>query len=400
MLSLYEAAHLGIRGEEILDEALSFTTAHLKSVATNSSSPLVEQVIHALEQSLHRGMTKLEARHYISFYEKDPSRNEVLLKLAKLDFNRLQSLHLEELGEISRWWKDLDLASKIPYARNRVVECYFCIMGVYPEPQYSFGRTILTKVTAMTSILDDTYDAYGTFEELQLFTDAIERWDVDETDKLPEYMKAIYLALLDIYNEIEEEMRNEGRSYCVSYAKEEMKVLIRTYFTEAKWFSEGHIPTFKESLENALVSCGYAMILLTSFVGMGEIATKEVFDWVSKTPKIVRSACLIGRLMDDIVSNEFEQERGHVSSAIECYMNENGVSREEAITEIRKLINNTWKDINEQCVRPTAAAMPPLMRAVNLARVFDVAYKREDGYTNAHVLKAHIVLLLIDPIPI
>jgi len=44
-------------------------------------------------------------------------------------------------------------------------------MGVYFEPQYEFGRRILTKVIAMTSIIDDTYDAYGTFEELDLFTD-------------------------------------------------------------------------------------------------------------------------------------------------------------------------------------------------------------------------------------
>nr|DAD35494.1 TPA_asm: hypothetical protein HUJ06_006134 [Nelumbo nucifera] len=38
---------------------------------------------------------------------------------------------------------------------------------------------ILTKVIAMTSILDDTYDAHGTFEELQLFTDAMERFDIN-----------------------------------------------------------------------------------------------------------------------------------------------------------------------------------------------------------------------------
>jgi len=59
-------------------------------------------------------------------------------------------------------------------------------LGVYFEPQYS--RWILTKVTALASIIDDLYDAYGTIEELELFTSAIERLG---TSKLHIYYKKI-----------------------------------------------------------------------------------------------------------------------------------------------------------------------------------------------------------------
>lgn len=69
----------------------------------------------------------------------------------------------------------MDFSTKLPFARDRVVECFFCVVAVYFEPQYSFARKILTKVIAMTSIIDDIYDAYGTLEELQIFTEAIER---------------------------------------------------------------------------------------------------------------------------------------------------------------------------------------------------------------------------------
>ena len=48
--------------------------------------------------------------------------------------------------------------------KDRLVECYFWMLGVYFEPQYVQGRRFLTKVIAMTSILDDIYDAYGTIE--------------------------------------------------------------------------------------------------------------------------------------------------------------------------------------------------------------------------------------------
>ena len=56
------------------------------------------------------------------------------------------------------------------------MECYFWI-GVLFEPQYVRGRRFLSKVIAMTSILEDIYNAYGTIEELELFTEAIERFD-------------------------------------------------------------------------------------------------------------------------------------------------------------------------------------------------------------------------------
>lgn len=73
----------------------------------------------------------------------------------------------------------MDTANKLPFARDRVVECYFWILGMHFEPQYFPSRMILTKVIAVTSVVDDIYDVYGTLEELVLFTEAIERFEVD-----------------------------------------------------------------------------------------------------------------------------------------------------------------------------------------------------------------------------
>ncbi|KAI7988995.1 Viridiflorene synthase [Camellia lanceoleosa] len=104
MLSLYEATYLKIRGEGFLDEAHAFTIAQLESLVggPHLSSDLSEQVMHTLMQSIHRGFPRLEAKHFIAFYEQDASRNETLLRLAKLDFNQLQLSHREELCHISR----------------------------------------------------------------------------------------------------------------------------------------------------------------------------------------------------------------------------------------------------------------------------------------------------------
>jgi (-)-germacrene D synthase len=37
---------------------------------------------------------------------------------------------------------------------------------------------------------------------------------------------------------------------------------------------------------------------------MGDIVTKDAFEWLNKDPKIVKAASLIARLMDDIVSHK------------------------------------------------------------------------------------------------
>ncbi|XP_023909257.2 (-)-germacrene D synthase [Quercus suber] len=400
MLSLYEATHLRVHGEDILDEALVFTTTHLEFVASNLSTPLAAQVSHALKQPIRKGLPRLEARHYFSIYQEDPSHDKVLLTFAKLDFNLLQKMHQKELSDIARWWKELNFSKKLPFIRDRVIECYFWILGVYFEPKYFLARRILTKVIAMTSIIDDIYDVYGTLEEIELFTEAIERWDISATDQLPEYMKVCYKALLDVYCEMEEKI-GEGRSYRIRHAIEAMKNQVRAYFDEAKWFHQNHIPTMDEYMQISLVTCGYPMLATTSLVGMGDIVTNDCFEWVFSNPKIVRASAVVCRLMDDIVSHKFEQARGHVASAVECYMAQFGATEEEAINEFRKQVIDAWKDINKESLYPTIVPMPVLMRILNLSRVMDVVYKDQDGYTNAGiVLKDFIRSMLIDPVPL
>lgn len=102
MLSLYEASHMMVHEDDILEEALNFTSTHLESIASQSSPSLAAQIEYTLKQALHKNIPRLEARHYISIYEKDPTCDEVLLTFAKLDFNLLQSLHQKEFGNISK----------------------------------------------------------------------------------------------------------------------------------------------------------------------------------------------------------------------------------------------------------------------------------------------------------
>lgn len=56
------------------------------------------------------------------------------------------------------------------------MELYFGMMGIYFEPRYSLARIIGTKISMIMTLVDDTYDAYGTLPEVISFTDALQRY--------------------------------------------------------------------------------------------------------------------------------------------------------------------------------------------------------------------------------
>lgn len=70
----------------------------------------------------------------------------------------------------------MNFTYKLSFARDRVVESYFWALGVYFEPEYYFARKTLCKFIAMITVVDDIYDVYGKLDELEIFTEAIQRF--------------------------------------------------------------------------------------------------------------------------------------------------------------------------------------------------------------------------------
>ncbi|KAJ4969306.1 hypothetical protein NE237_016007 [Protea cynaroides] len=138
-------------------------------------------------------------------------------------------------------------------------------------------------------------------------------------------------------------------------------------------------------MEIALTSFAHGMLMIASFLGMGDIVKKETLDWAINEPKVVRASSLICWLMNDMVSHKSKEERGHVCSSIECNMKHYNVTEEEACDEFNKKSKERMERYKS--------------RIVNLTRTIDVIYKHKDGYTNAlSVLKEYITLLFIDPL--
>ena len=61
------------------------------------------------------------------------------------------------------------------FARDRLMENFFWTVGVIFEPQFHYCRRMSTKVNSLITTIDDIFDVYGTLDELELFTNALER---------------------------------------------------------------------------------------------------------------------------------------------------------------------------------------------------------------------------------
>ncbi|KAF3634515.1 putative early nodulin-93-like [Capsicum annuum] len=160
IFSLHEAAQYRVHGEVILNEALNFTITQLKLILPElTNSQLTQQVNNALKFPIKDGMVKVEIRKYISFYQEN------------------HELCNQVFGDITRWWKELEVVKALPYVRDRLAELYFWSLGSYYEPQ----------------------------------------WNIDASKQLPSYMKIIYRGLLDVFNEVEEELASENQSFLIDY---------------------------------------------------------------------------------------------------------------------------------------------------------------------------------------
>ncbi|KAL0399306.1 UNVERIFIED_CONTAM: (-)-germacrene D synthase [Sesamum radiatum] len=187
-----------------------------------------------------------------------------------------------------------------------------------------------------------------------------------------------------------------GESYRVQYAKEEKKNLVRAYLEEAKWSYNKDMPRMEEYMKVAIVTSTYTMLPTTSLVGMENLVTKKDFDWIKSEPLLVLASSTICRLTDDLVGYGFEKK----PTAVECYVNENGASKEEAFVELEEQGTKTWKDMNQEHLRPTVpVSMTVPTRVLNFIRVAHLFYVEDDEYTDSKTnIKDIIHDMLVEPL--
>ncbi|KAH9751609.1 Beta-myrcene/(E)-beta-ocimene synthase 2 [Citrus sinensis] len=386
ILSMHEASYYSVEGESIMEEAWQFTSKHLKEVMISKSKEehvfVAEQAKRTLELPLHWNVPMLEARWFIHVYEKREDKNHLLLELAKLEFNTLQAIYQEELKDISGWWKDTCLGEKLSFARDSLVASFLWSMGIGSEPQFAYCRRIVTIAIALITVIDDIYDVYGTLDGLELFTAAVERWDINYAlNHLPDYMKLCFFALYNFVNEFAYYVLKQQDFDMLRSIKNSWLGLLQACLVEAKWYHSKYTPTLGEFMENGLVSIGGPMGTMTAYLsGTNPIIEKEL-EFLESNQDIIHWSCKIFRLQDDLGTSSDEIQRGDVPKSIQCYMHETGASEEVAREHIKDMMRQMWKKVNAyRADKDSPLSQNTVDFMLNLVRMSHFMYLRGDGH--------------------
>ncbi|CAN4111969.1 unnamed protein product [Withania somnifera] len=397
LLELYEASFLSTENETTLRNATTFTAVHLKNYVddqyfvTKDNNIMVSLVLQALELPRHWMMPRLETQWYISIYERMSNANPLLIELAKLDFNIVQATHQQDLRILSRWWKDTGLAERLSFSRDILVENLIWAVGALFEPQHSYFRIMITKVIAFISIIDDIYDVYGTLDELELFTHAIQRWDIKIVEQLPDYMKVCYFALFNIINEVAYHVLKDQGINVLSYLTKTWADLCKSYLQEARWYHSGYKPSLEEYIDNARISVAVPMVLVHTLFLVTNPITKESLESLTNYPDIIQCSATIFRFVDDLGTSSDELKRGDVPKSIQCYMNDKGTSEDEAREHIKFLIKEAWEAMNTSQRKNSLFSETFVGIAKDITRTAHFTYLHTD-------VKTSISKILFEPI--
>ncbi|KAL6649982.1 hypothetical protein ACP70R_014206 [Stipagrostis hirtigluma subsp. patula] len=401
LLSLYNAAHMAVPGEDVLDEAIAFARRHLEAMRSKLTSPMAEQVSRSLDIPLPRFTRPLDTVHYVTEYEQEEAHNAAVLELARLELSLMRSAHLKELRAFCIWWRDLYHDVKLNYTRDRAVELYFWASGVFLGEGNAHARIVLAKTIALSSLMDDTYDVRATVEECEKFDEAIQRWDERAVSILPKYLQMLYLKTLSTFHEFKDALE-PNEKYRVSYVQKAYKLLSKYYLQQAKWSNENYMPSFKDHVDVSTMSSGAPMLTVATLMVAGDKATKEAFEWASSVPDMVHAGGEIGRFLNDIPTYKRGKNKKDQVSSLECYMNEHGAAVEEASAALYAMTEHAWRRINRACMEIDRTLLPGAQLAVvSLARTIEIIYLGgNDAYTFSGDLQGLVASLFLKPVPV
>ncbi|WMV16197.1 hypothetical protein MTR67_009582 [Solanum verrucosum] len=346
LLSLYEASYLCMEDENIMENARDFATHYLmESLKKKKMDENVgEQVSHALEMPVHWRMERLEARWFIEIYHKKENMNPLLLELAKLDYNMVQESFI-----------------------------------------------LLTTID----------DIYGTLDELELFTDIVDRWDINAIEQLPEYMKISFLALFNSMNELAYDILKEQGFSIISQIRKQWANLCKAYLLEVKWYQRGYTPTLNEFLRNAWISNTGPVLIMHAYFCITNPIKEDELECLNHYPPIIYSPSLILRLVNDLGTSPDEIKKGDHLKSIQCYMHDSKCSEENARNYINKLIDQTWMKMNRDILRDQSFSKDFRRTSMNLARISQCIYQHGDGFgIPDRETKDRILSLFFEPIPL
>ncbi|XP_034570344.1 tau-cadinol synthase isoform X2 [Setaria viridis] len=227
----------------------------------------------------------------------------------------------------------------------------------------------------------------------------ISQWDESDISLLPEYIKKLFLKVIRNFKEFEDELEAHEK-YRIAYARKGFQLISKSYLQEAEWSHHNYIPSFNDHVNVSTISAGAQLLCVGLLVGMGDVATKEAFEWTIGNNDAIRACAEVFRFMDDMADFKRGRNKMDVATSVECYIKEHNVSAEVALAKFGSFVDDAWKTLNH-AIFEHHALLPVLQRVTNLAMSMMLFFlDQRDRYTNSKELKETLKSQFVKHVPL
>ncbi|CAI8609540.1 unnamed protein product [Vicia faba] len=249
MLHVFRASNLMFCGEYELEEARTFSRKILEKNVSTGKGALFQKIEHELSFPWFARLDHLEYRGWIqeteasvlwkgntSYNRVSGLYNDELLQLATLNFEFKQLIYKNELTELKKWVEKCGM-SNMGFGREKSTYCYFAVnASLTSVPHDSYVRILIAKTAIIITVNDDFFDTVGSLNELEILTEAVQRWDARG---LSSHSKVIFDALDSLWYET-----------------------FLSWLIDANWSKNGHKPSIDCYLETSMTSVGASLMVL------------------------------------------------------------------------------------------------------------------------------------------
>ncbi|MCD7466152.1 hypothetical protein HAX54_002580 [Datura stramonium] len=361
MYNVYRATDLMFNGESEMEEARSFSRDFLLNNNNYLSLfPALQKVIeHELNVPWFARLEHLDHRLWIElnqslplfvgksqFYWLSYMQNDKLTQLAVQNYEYRQSIYRKELEDLKRWSKEKGLVD-IGFGREKTTYSYFASAASSSNllPYETFLRLIVAKCSIVITVADDFYDEEASLSELQILTEAIQRWDAKNLDGPS---KIIFEALDDLWKET-----------------------FHSWMMESLWSRSSNLPSMDKYLEVGMLSIGaHILVLHAASLGCPTLPSEMLGPINGQYENITKLLMATTRLLNDIQSYQKEREVGKMNYTL-LHFNENPSGQiEDSIDFVKEILREKKKEFLENVVMDIGFNnynMPRTMKLLHLS---------------------------------
>ncbi|XP_021726186.1 (3S,6E)-nerolidol synthase 1-like [Chenopodium quinoa] len=338
----------------------------------NFSSLLVQNFLHNVDVSLNLLQDLDNVNEWL----------DEVQELARRNFDMAHTAYKNEIQQISKWGNEVNLDKELHFARIEPFKWCMWSMGILPGLDMSEERLELAKVISFIYVIDDIFDAYGTYDELCLFTEAINRWESADVTQLPNCMKVCFKALLKTTNDFCSKFQTKHGWNPEQFLRKLWAEQCNAYFIELRWSVDKYSPSPKEYLNNGIVSSGTHVVLAHAFFLMGTEISKRSLEELNSLPSIISSTATILRLWNDAGNHMDRTPNGEDGSYVDWYMKEHKISSYDiARKHVSQKISDAWKCLNKEYMSSTSPFSKDFKEAwLNLARLVPIMYSQDESH--------------------